>query len=275
MSKIYINQSLVKDLIKYQNDELCGLIFHNKWILQQFGGGSKANDLGHYFEWLCTGSFAKGEDSAPQPERTKSGDLTADFKIAKQQAEYFNSVIQNFGIKLLSAGEKIIADEKWIGTLDIEAKWDSIFKNSDFNFDDKNTEHRVIIDLKYSGLLNDKWSEFGWNDDTLSRKQGTMLQAKHYKFLYWKKYGYNPPFLFFVFDSKVVGKMKIINVEIDTYELELHEEFLEKAKRYFEIQLDKGFQPKPKYEKCIECKYNIHCLFKADKPPILSIKPEI
>ena len=95
MSKIYINQSLVKDLIKYQNDELCGLIFHNKWILQQFGGGSKANDLGHYFEWLCTGSFAKGEDSAPQPERTKSGDLTADFKVAKQQAEYFNSVIQN------------------------------------------------------------------------------------------------------------------------------------------------------------------------------------
>jgi hypothetical protein len=45
-NKIYINQSLVKDLIKYQNDELCGLVFHNKWILQQFGGGSKANDLG-------------------------------------------------------------------------------------------------------------------------------------------------------------------------------------------------------------------------------------
>jgi hypothetical protein len=43
--------------------------------------------------------------------------------------------------------------------------------------------------------------------------------------------------------------LKVINVEIDTYELELHEEFLEKAKRYFEIQLDKGFQPKPNYEK--------------------------
>lgn len=49
MNKIYINQSLVQDLIKYQNDELCGLVFHNKWILQQFGGGTKSNDLGHYF----------------------------------------------------------------------------------------------------------------------------------------------------------------------------------------------------------------------------------
>jgi hypothetical protein len=73
-NKIYINQSLVKDLIKYQNDELCGLVFHNKWILQQFGGGSKANDLGHYFEWLCTGALAKGESEAPIPETTKSGD---------------------------------------------------------------------------------------------------------------------------------------------------------------------------------------------------------
>jgi hypothetical protein len=45
-------------------------------------------------------------------------------------------------------------------------------------------------------------SQFGWNDDTLSRKQGTMLQAKHYKFLYRKKYGYNPPFFFFVSHSK-------------------------------------------------------------------------
>ena len=33
MNKIYINQSLVKDLVKYQNNELCGLVFTNKWIL--------------------------------------------------------------------------------------------------------------------------------------------------------------------------------------------------------------------------------------------------
>jgi len=273
-NKIYINQSLVKDLIKYQNDELCGLVFHNKWILQQFGGGSKANDLGHYFEWLCTGALAKGESEAPIPETTKSGELTADFKTAKKQAEYFHSLLPKYGIKLLDAGNKIIADDTWIGTLDIEAKWDAIFENENLNFDTNNTEHKVIIDLKYSGLLNDKWNEFGWHDETLGRKQGTMLQAKHYKFLYWKKYGFNPPFFFFVFDSKQVGKAKIINVEIDTYELELHEEFLQKAKRYFEMNLEIGFQPKPSYDLCISCKYQHLCSFKIDKPKIISVKPE-
>jgi len=273
-NKIYINQSLVKDLIKYQNDELCGLVFHNKWILQQFGGGSKANDLGHYFEWLCTGALAKGESEAPIPEITKSGELTADFKTAKKQAEYFHSLLPKYGIKLLDAGNKIIADDTWIGTLDIEAKWDAIFENENLNFDTNNKDHIVIIDLKYSGLLNDKWNEFGWHDETLGRKQGTMLQAKHYKFLYWKKYGFNPPFFFFVFDSKQVGKAKIINVEIDTYELELHEEFLQKAKRYFEMNLESGFQPKPSYDLCISCKYQHLCSFKIDKPKIISVKPE-
>jgi|LakMenEpi03Aug12_release.lakeMendotaPanAssembly.Ray.scaffolds.fasta_scaffold10903_27 hypothetical protein len=273
-NKIYINQSLVKDLIKYQNDELCGLVFHNKWILQQFGGGSKANDLGHYFEWLCTGALAKGESEAPIPETTKSGELTADFKTAKKQAEYFHSLLPKYGIKLLDAGNKIIADDTWIGTLDIEAKWDAIFENENLNFDTNNKDHIVIIDLKYSGLLNDKWNEFGWHDETLGRKQGTMLQAKHYKFLYWKKYGFNPPFFFFVFDSKQVGKAKIINVEIDTYELELHEEFLQKAKRYFEMNLESGFQPKPSYDLCISCKYQHLCSFKIDKPKIISVKPE-
>ena len=273
-NKIYINQSLVKDLIKYQNEELCGLVFHNKWILQQFGGGSKANDLGHYFEYLCTGALAKGEDTPPKAETIKSGELTNDFKIAKSQSEYFNSVIKTFGIELISAGKKIIADDKWIGTLDIEARWDSIFENPDYNFDKNNVDKTVIIDLKFSGLLNDKWSEFGWHDDTVAKKQGTMLQALHYKFLYWKKYGFNPPFFFFVFDSKVVGKVKIINVEIDTYELELHEGFLEKAKSYFEVNLKKGFLPIPKYENCISCKYKTYCTFKNEKPTILTIKPE-
>ena len=71
-SKIYINQSLVKDLIKYQNDNLCGLEFSNKWILQQFGQGSKSNKLWHYFEYLCSGALAKGESDAPKPEYTKN-----------------------------------------------------------------------------------------------------------------------------------------------------------------------------------------------------------
>jgi hypothetical protein len=274
MSKTYINQSLVKDLIKYQKNELCGLVFTNKWILNQFGGGTKSNNLGHYFEYLCTGAMAKGESEAPKADYTKKGELDAQFKVAKEQSVFFQELIKKFGIELLSAGDKVLADDKWIGTLDILAKWESIGEYVDFEFGDDNPEKKVIIDLKYSGLLDDKWSEFGWHTDSLPKKQGTMLQAKHYKFLFWKKYGFNPPFLFFVFDVKEVGKVKIIYVDIEEWELEQHEIFLEKAKKYFEHQLKIGFQPKPIYEVCIKCKYANWCTFKVTTPSVITVKPE-
>jgi hypothetical protein len=274
MSKIYINQSLVKDLVKYQNNDLCGLVFANKWILNQFGGGTKSNNLGHYFEYLCTGALAKGEVEAPIPEYNKKGELSTDFEIARKQSIFFKELISKYGIELISAGDKVLADEKWIGTLDIEAKWESISRYIDFEFGEDNPDKRVIIDLKYSGLIDDKWNEFGWHTDTLAKKQGTMLQAKHYKFLFWKKYGFNPPFLFFVFDTKEVGKVKIVNVDIEQWELEQHEVFLEKAKRYFDYQMEKGFEPKPKYETCIKCQYAGWCTFKSTLPSVITIKPE-
>jgi hypothetical protein len=93
MSKIYINQSLVKDLVKYQNNDLCGLVFSNKWILNQYGGGTKSNNLGHYFEYLCTGALAKGEVEAPKPEYNKKGELSTDFEIAKKQSVFFKELI--------------------------------------------------------------------------------------------------------------------------------------------------------------------------------------
>lgn len=271
--KIYINQSLIKDLFKYQNDELCGLIFVNKWILKQFGGGTKSNNLGHYFEYLCTGALAKGESEPPKPEYTKKGELTTDFQLAKEQSKFFHELMSDLGIKLISAGDKIIADEKWIGTLDILAEWKSFTDYVEYDFKN-NPEKKVIIDLKYSGLLEDKWNQYGWHLDTLPRKQGTMLQAKHYKFLFWKKFGFNPPFLFFVFDTKEVGRVKIINVEIEDWELEQYEDFLMKAKNYFEYQMNIGFLPKPKYETCRKCKYSEWCTFKITKPSIVTIKPE-
>ena len=274
MSKLYINQSMIKDLIKYQKGEFCGLLFMNKWILHQYGKGTKSNDLGHYFEWLCTGALAKGETDAPKPEITKKGEITADFQVAKKQSEYFHTLKAKYGFQLVSAGRKIIADDQWIGTLDIEASWKSIFETYSHLKSEKNPNHIVIIDLKFSGLLDDKWSEFGWNTEMLPRKQGTMLQAKHYKFLFWKEYGFNPPFFFFVFDSKEFGRAKIIYVDIDEYELMAHERFLQKAKLYLEQQLEIGFKPLPNYETCIKCAYNQWCAFKEDVPRIINVKPE-
>jgi hypothetical protein len=217
--------------------------------------------------------LAKGETKHPEPERTKNGELSSAFLVAKKQSEYFEVLRAKYGFSIASAGEKVIADGQWVGTLDIKAKWNSVFDKFNHLRSVNNPDNLVIIDLKYSGLLEDKWSEFGWNYETLPKKEGTMIQAKHYKFLFWKEYGFNPPFFFFVFDSKEIGKAKMIYIDIDEYELKQYEQFLLNAKSYLIKQLDKGFEPIPNYEACTSCAYNSLCMFKTDVPPIITIKP--
>ena len=282
MRDILINQSLIKDLFKYKKEELCGLVFNNKWIYKQFGGGSKANNLGHYFEYLCTGALAKGETIPPKPDLVKAGGLSAPFELARKQSVYYKEIIHKYGITDIKAGEKVIAEEQWIGTLDISARWDNVFlnegsDNSQINKsiikDPNNKENRVIIDLKYSGLLDDKWSDFGWDTEWLPKKEGTMLQATHYTFLYWKKYGYVPPFFFFVFDSSKVNRCKIIYIPITLDKLINHEKLVNGAKKYLDKQLEKGFKAIPKYEECLNCPYNKWCTEKQEVPPIITVEP--
>ena len=260
-----INQSLIKDLLKYEKDELCGLVFTNKWIYKNFGKSSLANNLGHYFEYLTTGSLPKGG-------HTPIADNTKPYEVLQKQAEYFNYLFDKQGITITNNGLDIVADEKWIGTLDILAEWKGIF-DSDENvvLDPSNTDYKVIIDLKYSGLLEDKFSEFGWHENSLPYNEKTLLQATHYKFLYWKNYGINIPFFFFVFDSKKPKLAKLIHININEYHLEQHEKFLHKAKAYFDNQLKLGFAPKPAYSRCVECDYLDMCLFKEDIPPMIHI----
>jgi hypothetical protein len=66
----------------------------------------------------------------------------------------------------------------------------------------------------------------------------------------------------------------LINIDIEDWELEQYELFLVKARSYFLKQMEIGFQPKPKYDRCLKCQYNNLCAFKIDKPSIVTIKPE-
>lgn len=266
MSDFLINQSMIKDLLKYEKDELCGLVFTNKWIYKNFGASSLANNLGHYFEYITTGSLPKA-GHIPAPDKTKP------YEVIKQQAEYFKYLFTQKGISIIQNGLDVIADEKWVGTLDVLATWKSVFDDEQVYLDPNNSNFEVIIDLKYSGLLDDKYSEFGWNENSLPFNEKTLLQAKHYKFLYWKKYGKLIPFFFFVFDSKKPKMAKLIHIDIDEFELEQHEKFLHKAKNYFDSQRQIGFVPKPEYKRCIDCDYIDICIFKKDTPEIIHIKP--
>ena len=131
---------------------------------------------------------------------------------------------------------------------------------------------KCIIDLKYSGLLDDKWNELGWETESLNMKDSLMIQGVHYKLLVKEKLGIDDvPFYYFVFNSKDETDMKIIKQVVDPDKFYFHKQNVEKMKSAIERDMEKGFKPYPDYRKCKDCPLNEVCPYKFSYPQITEV----
>jgi hypothetical protein len=141
-----ISQSLMKSLQKYFLKEECGLILKAMYVENKDLFKSDAMLLGQYFEYIATGQLPKF-GNVPKAKKVSEGTpkekLAEPYQRAYQSALYCKVLIQKMDIDVLSTGETLeFNDAK--GTLDIKARWNG---------------RLCIIDLKYSGLLDNKWDE--------------------------------------------------------------------------------------------------------------------
>jgi len=83
----------------------------------------------------------------------------------KKIKKAYNITIKDLGLKLESKNKN--------GILDIWAEMDG---------------RPCIIDLKYSGLIDDKWAETGWDVESLHYKEKLLVQAIQYKMLVKENY---------------------------------------------------------------------------------------
>jgi len=245
-----ISQSLMKSYVKYLNKQECGLLFEAKYIDKTlFTEPSEAMALGIYFEYLATGMLPKS-GKEPLPEYTLKGVIKEPYKRAQESAEFFKRIIAHYNIKILQTG-LYVATEEENGVLDMLAEWDG---------------KKVIIDLKYSGLLEDKWNPLGWEIESLPMKDDIMVQGVHYKMLVQKAMGIETDFYYFVFDTKDSSKMKIIKQEIDEDRFAVHANNLTLIKEKLAASMSRGFKAYPEYNKCIECPLFETCDVKATMP---------
>lgn len=270
-------QSLLKDLLEYQKDEMCGLIFKQKWVYGEQSESSQVMEYGHYFEFMATGSLPK-DGKIPKPKFYKKGErkgeITEGYQIALAQAKYFKEILNAYGIKLLKKGRTLKHDE-FEGTLDIEASFPMYWQLHGLDLPADNPEGIVIIDLKFSGLLDDRKNPFSWDLKTFPYKLSPKIQCIHYSWLYKMNYGFVPPFMFWVFDSGKPKRARIINAGIIENDIIQHEIIVTEANDFFKYmkQID-GFEPKPEYERCFSCALKDSCAFKIDIPPIINVNFE-
>ena len=127
---------------------------------------------------------------------------------------------------------------------------------------------KFILDLKTTGLLDDKWNDYGWELNNLGNKVKLITQPIHYKYIAKKKYGEDMPFLFFLFSTSNPHDFRIINFEVDEQAYLEHITFINTTKAWMAYYLKNGFEPKPSPAKCEKCPLKVGCKFFAAVPKI-------
>jgi len=254
-----ISQSLMKRYVDYLNGNECGLLFEAQYITKDPEAQTPPSDAmraGIYFEYLCTGGLPRNGE-IPQPDvsyRGKSNEkLSEPYERATKSAQIFKEIMRHYGIRIKKVGLSL-SNERMTGIIDIHALWD----NKD-----------VFIDLKYSGLIDDKWSEMGWLTESLHTKDNLMIQGVHYKLLANYTLGIEDiPFYYFVFSSQDPNNVKIIRQEVDESRTASHLVAVSNIITKLGYEVNKGFTPYPSMVKCSKCPIAHKCSSKVNYPLI-------
>ena len=258
-TRMAISQSLMKDLQAYMVGEECGLLLKAKYLDGVETKTSEAMHLGQYFEYIATGQLPRN-GQIPEPKFVYQGKpnqkLSEAYQRAYSSAMYCKSIFNALEIQIISTGEKISYD-KASGTTDVRAKWN---------------DKSVIIDLKYTGLLDNKWDERGWHFDTLDQKDKLMIQAVHYTYIETNRTGEDVDFYFFLFSSSDPNDVRIAKVEIDHLKIELHKENIARAYSLWnKLITNDSFKAHGNLAKCSSCPINQTCPSRVILPQITTI----
>lgn len=261
-----VSQSMIKDVLRYKKKELCGLVLESKYIKKDFppdGDDSPEKKLGRYFEFILTGAI--GRHGEPVAEYTASGlkkdpklrrveDMTAEYQRAHRNAARVKEYFKKMKIRILPDQVNVYISRGGLeGTIDIIAVYRGV---------------RVVIDVKYSGLIGDKWNEMGWMM-TDEQKAFHGIQAHQYHYL-----GGGIPFFFLVVSSKNEDDIEFIEAGFTDFSLEQHHEKVEFTRKEMKFGIDFKFVPYPELVRCKKCALFNACKVRQEIPTVRKVKLE-
>lgn len=296
-SKIPISQSLLKDLRDYLIDcnserklkRTCGLQIKAKyvdnlwWMFDEME--SDVKKLGKYFEYMATGAPAKG-GKIPKPEYVTRGVNKGELKEAYQRmANHVPTYTRWFESKKYT---EFLVSPKLTRKLFVEETNKQITAEGHLDGLGKANGLWEILDLKTSGLLTDRWNEFGWHPDFVSHKPRIMTQPLHYVWLCKDlasiklandipipnekeiiaelKAQETIPFTFLVFSNTNVQEVAEYDVVLDKEDIDTHHVSIIAAEdamaQWAESNLWTAF---PAFDKCLNCPLK-DCASRTDLP---------
>jgi hypothetical protein len=252
--RINVSQSLIKGYEAYQAGG-CGVQFASKYYYKTAPFiSSEVMKLGQWFEFCATGALLR-DGSEPVPELTAKKEFTSKYKLVMVQAELFKASMAHYGFEIISTGDSVAFD--WMGIpvkmiIDVRARATKLVKVPGIFETELQPGEEFIIDLKNSGLLDDKWNDMGWADEGLSRKRKLMVQAIHYVWME-KLQGRNTKFFFFVHSNTNTVDRKIFHVNVLDSTLADHDKTIQRIWKSMQYDHDLGWPAKPDVIECASC----------------------
>lgn len=269
----------------YLAKEECGNVVAHQYLEGKLlDRKSKEMAKGSYFEFLLSGALPKNNE-VPKPEYMatplknkkpqdlKVSDMTADYRVVTVNAERVKKMLtEDLGLKFIAFGKKLVKG-RFEGTLDLicECTKEIHFDNGTF----WNVGDKIVIDVKYSGLLFDKWNKLGWEWSNIQKEyHGT--QAKQYHYVS------GLPFYFLVVSStnkeedsedgegKVVGptQVKLFHVPVDEHMIEVHLSEGNDLYNRLQVEAQVGLVARPDFLRCQKCPLKDGCKDKHTFPQV-------
>lgn len=269
-----VSQSMIKDVRKYLKKQMCGLVLQAKYITKTYpydADDSAAKKIGRYFEFLLTGALPKS-GIKPEPEVMVSvlnakrklvgnanktneqllkeytfgvDDYYEGYRLAHANAARIKYYFQKMKIEILEVGVTISKDGI-CGTLDVIAMYKG---------------QKIVIDIKYSGLIEDRWNEMGWTW-THEQKRFHGTQAVHYHLLT------DVPFYFLVVSSTNLVDVLFNEILFDDLSIAQHKLDIEDTRTKMETYNAIGFNAYPDIKRCGTCALKMTCPSFQDVPEV-------
>jgi len=267
-----IAQSFIKEVFDFKAGKSCGLQLKARYYDEIHFPPSDVQLLGQWFEYKATGQTTR-EGTCPIPIRNKPkaltikqkaegqkpniGALSKKFEDVLTHIEPMNKMFEAYGLEIVETGKRIIHNGLR-GDIDVVCKY-------------KDSGEIVFVDIKTSGLLDDKWSEYGWNTDALEYKDRLMIQVVQYKLLGVAEYGYEPDFLFFLFSNTNTVDRKAIKIVVDETRFNEHVKTVEDVRKLSAYYEQNGWTPHPEPKRCGKCPLAKECDHFTDIPKIITV----
>lgn len=257
-----ISKSLMNAFDDYMNGNECGKLFEAIYLRKTHQSTpSDAMLKGNRFEYLSIGTLNR-DGSIPSEIKTNAGNISkTDEERAKKQADNFLKSLEFHGIEIDEKDHKFeieFSDFTLVFITDYIGHW-------------KESGKPIIGDLKYSGLLGNKWEETGWHRETLHQRRKLMTQPLLYlygmKWLREKEHD----FLFHVHSSTNDIDYEIFQIFITPTHLNEMEERIYNLNRNIYLTYEMGgFQYRPSVRRCLDCPVK-DCPKRMTIPPIRQI----